>query len=271
MKIFEKELCGARLVFYIRSEAHITQGNPEKSIPARPFALVIPGGGYHMNCEREAEPMALSFLNEGFNAAVLYYSVDTAVFPEALIQAASAVAYIRTHAEELNADPNRITLFGASAGGHLAASVGTFWNTPLLRELTNLPSEQMQPNSLVLAYPVITSGEKAHRNSFLYLLKDKADDPEMLELLSLEKHITPDFPPTFLWTTRTDTLVPVENSLMLAAAMQNAGVNYELHVYPTGEHGSALCTAETIMTGSVSEYSYMAEWIRNAFRFLNNL
>ena len=270
MKIFEQELQGAKLVFYLRSEDHITQGHPERVIPSRPFVLVIPGGGYHMVCEREAEPMALTFLNEGYNAAVLYYSIDTA-FPRAVIQASSAVAYIRAHAEELNADPDQITLIGASAGGHLAASVGAFWNTPMLRDLTNLPAEQMKPNSLVLAYPVITSGEKAHRNSFLYLLEEKADDPEMLALLSLENQITADFPPTFLWATRTDSYVPVENSLMLATAMQKAGINYELHIYPYGEHGSALCTAETIMTGDVSEYAYMQEWIKNAFRFLRNL
>jgi len=219
MKIFEKKLGEAKLVFYIRSEDHIGQGAEVREIPARPFALVIPGGGYHMVCEREAEPIALSFLNEGYNAAVLYYSVDTTQFPTAMKEAAMAIAYIRKHADELNAMPDRITVIGSSAGGHLCASIGAYWNSEFLANLTGLSCDEMKPNSLVLLYPVITSGEKAHRNSFLYLLKDKANDADALDFVSLEKHITSDFPPTFVWTTRTDTLVPVENTLMLACEL----------------------------------------------------
>lgn len=268
MRIFETSIGNAKLVCYVRSEAHIDQGADERHIAPRPFMLVIPGGGYQMVCEREAEPMALAFLNEGYNVAVLYYSVDPAVFPTALTEAARAVSYIRDHAAELNAQPDHIHVCGASAGGHLATSLGVFWNTPMLAELTGLTATQMQPNALVLAYPVITSGEKAHRNSFLHLLQERAEDPEMLDLVSLENHVTDAMPPTFVWATRTDTYVPVENSLLLAAAMQRAGICYELHIYPYGEHGSGLCTEETIMTGDITEYAYMAGWFSEAVRFL---
>ena len=274
MRIIEKTLTHdgftGKMVYYLSSEAHITQGHPQRLHP-RPFVIIVPGGGYHMVCEREAEPMAMAFLNRGFNCAVLYYSVDTAKFPTALVQLAKAMADARENAEEYNIDPERISLFGASAGGHLAASLGVFWNRGFLKEHTGLEPSLIKPNSMVLAYPVITSGEKAHRNSFNYLLGNRAEDAEMLELLSLEKQISHDVPPAFIWTTREDAFVPVENSLMFAAALQRGGVKYELHIYPTGEHGSGLCTPETIMVGDISEYAHMAGWFDNAVRFLNTL
>ena len=274
MRITEKELkhngFKGKAVYYLLSEAHITQGHPQR-MKARPMVLIVPGGGYHMVCEREAEPMAMAFLNRGFNCAVVYYSVDTAEFPTALVQLSQAVAYARENAADFNIDKDRIYLFGASAGGHLAASLGVFWDRDFLGEETGLSPGSIRPNGLVLAYPVITSGEKAHRNSFNYLLKEKAEDKAMLDFVSLEKQVSENTPPAFLWSTREDTYVPVENSLMFAAALQAAGVKFELHIYPTGEHGSGLCTAETIMTGDICEYTYMSGWFDEAVRFLNSI
>lgn len=272
MKIVEKKLAYGgyigKMVYYLRSEAH----RKEKGNAApRPFVMIVPGGGYHDVCEREAEPVALAFLNKGFNCAVLYYSVDEASFPVALVQLAKAMADVRMNLEEYNIDRDKITVFGASAGGHLAASLGVFWNCEFLKEYTKLDSKLIRPDSLVLAYPVITSGEKAHRNSFRYLLKDRAEDKQMLELVSLEKQVSKEVPPVFIWTTREDSFVPVENSLLFVNALQRAGVKYELHIYPTGEHGSGLCTQETIMQGDIAEYSYMAQWFNNAVRFIKGL
>lgn len=270
-KLFNYNGFEAKLVCYIRSEEHITQGKEDAAIPARPFMLVVPGGGYHMVCEREAEPMALAFLNEGFNAAVLYYSVNGAPFPTQLVQLAMAVGYVRENAAELNADPKRVYLFGASAGGHLAMSLGTFHDRGFLHELTGLDSKVLRPDALVLAYPVVSSGQYCHGNSFRYLLQDKEHEDELREFVSMEKQIDKNTPPAFIWTTAQDSLVPPENSLMLAEALLAQGVRCELHMYPTGDHGSALCTSETIMTGDESEYSYMRGWFKEAVRFLESL
>ena len=261
----------ARLVCYIRSEEHITQGKEDAAIPARPFMLVVPGGGYHIVCEREAEPIALAFLNEGFNAAVLYYSVSDAPFPTQLVQLAMAMGYVRENAASLNAYPERVYLFGASAGGHLAASLGTFYDRDFLHELTGLEADVLRPDALVLAYPVVSSGKCRHANSFHYLLQDREHDDELREFVSLEKQVNGSMPPAFIWTTAEDSLVPAVNSLLLAEAILAQGVRCELHIYPTGDHGSALCTAETIMVGEESEYRYMRGWFKEAVRFLDSL
>lgn len=270
-KIFNYNDFEAKLICYIRSEEHITQGKEDAAIPARPFMLVVPGGGYHIVCEREAEPMVLAFLNEGFNVAVLYYSVSDAPFPTQLVQLAMAMGYIRENAASLNADPNRVYLFGASAGGHLALSLGTFHDRVFLHELTGLGSDVLRPDALVLAYPVVSSGQYCHGNSFRYLLQERENDDELREFVSLEKQVTKHTPPAFIWTTAQDSLVPAQNSLMLAEAMLAQNVRCELHLYPTGDHGSALCTAETIMVGEESEYSYMSGWFKDAMRFLDTL
>ena len=270
-KIFSYGGFDAKLVCYVRSEEHVTQGKDDPKVLARPFMLVVPGGGYHIVCEREAEPIALAFLNEGYNAAVLYYSVSEARFPTQLVQLSKAMAYIRGNARELNADPDRVYLFGASAGGHLAASLGTLHDREFLNEITGLDAKTIRPDALVLAYPVITSGIKTHGNSMHYLLGENENDEELKELVSMEKQVNKNTPPAFIWTTQTDSLVPAVNSLLFANALIENDVRCELHMFPTGDHGASLCTQETIMVGDVSEYSYMRGWFNEAVRFLNTL
>ncbi|MBW3087203.1 alpha/beta hydrolase [Bifidobacterium sp. 82T24] len=234
----------------------------------RPVVLVVPGGGYHFCSEREAEPIALRMVAEGFQACVLNYSVAPARFPQSLLELVSAVAYLRFHAEEFNIDPDRIVLCGFSAGGHLCASLGTMWNEPWLVDKTGMPANRFKPNGMILGYPVITSGEFAHRGSFDNLVG--ADDPELVERLSLERRVTADTVPTFLWHTFEDQSVPVENSLLFASALRRAGVHFEMHIFPYGPHGLALANDETTTVGEDAYNQPLAEcwpglaaeWIR---------
>lgn len=216
----------------------------------RPMILILPGGGYEHCSDRESEPVAMKFLAMGCHAAVLEYSVSPNVFPVALRELAKAVAVIRSRAEEYHVNPEAVIPCGFSAGGHLAASLGAFWNRPEIYggewEAAAMPSpEQCRPNGLILSYPVITSGPFCHKGSFERLLGREAEDPAKRELVSLERQITPDFPPVFFWHTVTDGSVPVENSLFLASAFRRSGVNFEMHLYPSGIHGIALGTKET--------------------------
>ena len=212
----------------------------------RPAVLICPGGGYAFTSDREATPIAMSFLAAGISAFVLRYSCapDGVRFPTQLCEAAAAMKVIRSHAAEWNLDEKRIAVCGFSAGGHLAASLGVFWNSDLLKD-RGLGGESCRPDAMVLSYPVITSGPKAHRGSFENLLGDQANDETMLTLTSLEKQVTADTPPAFLWHTRTDATVPVMNSLLYVQALTEHNVPFAMHIYPTGYHGLSTADEQT--------------------------
>lgn len=144
----------------------------------RPVVVICPGGAYSATSDREAEGIAMQFLGRGYHAAVLRYSTAPARFPEALQQLALAVSMLRERAEEWHIDPDKIVVQGSSAGGHLAASLGVFWKKAFLSERLGKPSEAFRPNGLMLSYPVITSGEKAHMGSFENLLGEESKDQE---------------------------------------------------------------------------------------------
>lgn len=210
----------------------------------RPMVLVIPGGAYAYCSDREADPVALSFLARGCHAAVLRYScAPDAVFPTALSELAESTALIRENAEAWHVDPKRIYLCGFSAGGHLALSLGVFWNREDFRRVLP-PAERIRPNGLILAYPVVTSGAFAHRGSIENLLGRDSANKELLSLVSLEQQVTRDVPPCFIWTTDGDRDVPAENSLLLALSLRANGVPAELHMFRRGGHGLSLGTAE---------------------------
>ncbi len=231
----------------------------------RPAVLVLPGGGYAFTSEREATPIALEFLTCGAASFLLHYSVAPDRFPISVCQVYAAIKQIRENADEWNIDPDRITVIGFSAGGHLAASSGVLWNTEIIRKC-GFVGEDHKPNGMILAYPVISGGEKAHRGSFNNLLGENAD-PEMVEYLSLENRVTADTPRAFIWHTYEDTTVPVENSLLFASALVKNGISTELHIYPHFRHGLSLandllCTDYTPRMSKVASWIYLAkEWL----------
>ena len=134
------------------------------------MVVVCGGGGYEYISDREQEPIVLQFLSMGYHACLLNYSVAPNVFPTAVCELASAVALIREHAQEWGVDSDKIVTCGFSAGGHLAASLGVFWNREFVYGALNRKPEEVKPNGQILCYPVITSGEKAHRGSVQKLL-----------------------------------------------------------------------------------------------------
>ena len=256
----------AHLVTYIQEHSN------EIGINKRKLILLCPGGGYGFTSDREAEAMALAFLAMGYHAAVLRYSVAPAKYPTALLEVAAAVKIIREHAQEWHVDTNGIMVEGCSAGGHLAASYGVYWTQSFVAESMGLSAEEaeqvLKPNGLILSYPVITSGEYAHRGSFENLLGDRQD--ELGEAMSLELQVNKDVPPVFIWHTFEDQVVPVENSLMFVAALRREGISTEFHMYPKGCHGLALANELTAgATGGCVEpdcsswISLVKTWIKN--------
>lgn len=240
-------------------------------IGRRPAVIVCPGGGYEYRSAREGEPIALSFAAAGFCAAVLHYSAGEAKFPTALLELASATALLRSRADEWNIDPDKIFVCGCSAGGHLCASLGTLWNRDFVKDALGYKCGEHRPNGMILCYPVITSGEKAHRPSFETLLGENSDNAELLELVSAEKQVSCDTPPTFLWHTFTDDVVPVENSLLMAAALAAHSIPFELHVFPSGPHGLALANSLTACGNPDYIVPECQSWTDMAVRWAENL
>lgn len=234
----------------------------------RPMVLLCPGGGYEHISPREGEAIAMHFLTAGCHAAVLRYDVagQGAEFPQHLLELAAAVSYIRENAGELTVNTDQILVGGFSAGGHLAASLGCFWHEEWLekrmKKELGVTKESYQPNGLLLAYPVITAGEFAHRGSFERMMGKKAQQGcectgltgSALEAkLSLENQVTQKVPPVFMWHTFEDGTVPLENSMFFAMALRKAGVSLEYHVFPRGGHGYALGTVETAIQPACKE------------------
>lgn len=234
----------------------------------RPMVIICPGGGYNHLSVREGELLALQFLAMGCHAAVLRYSVSPAVYPTQLSELARAVALIRKNAEKWHIQKDKILIQGSSAGGHLAASFGCFWKKEFLVKEAHGNEELLRPDGLILSYPVITSGEFAHRGSFEMLLGDRYE--ELLEEMSLENQVNADTPKTFLWHTFEDATVPVENSLLFAQALRRKNIPVEFHLYPKGGHGLGLGNELTCSSTGKEIQPEVTTWINLVKTFIEN-
>lgn len=256
-----------------RLTTYIQEHYKEIDIESRPLVLVCPGGAYAYTSPREGEALAFQFLAMGYHAAVLNYSCAPAVYPTALTELAYSVKLIREHAEEWHVNPRQVIVLGCSAGGHLTASMGVFWEEDFLAEALGVKNREiLRPDGLILCYPVITSGEFAHRGSIQNLLGigeselDERKNP-LIEKMSLENQVSAKTPPAFIWATYTDGSVPVENSLLFVNALRKAGVTTEFHMYPCGGHGLSLAT---YLTGSVAVQEEVTSWIKLVHTWIEN-
>lgn len=219
----------------------------------RPAVIICPGGAYLGTSDREAEPVALRFLAQGYHAFVLRYSVQT-LFPAPMIDLAKAILTVRQHAAEWLVDPNQIALCGFSAGGHLVASLGVHWNKPFLHEPLGVSADQVKPNALILSYPVIDlelvanppvtvegQAEPVGLNEHvLTTVLGSFPPPGSVEQYRLDRHVSSATPPTFMWHTADDELVFAQNALRFATALADHHVPYEVHVFESGVHGLSL-------------------------------
>lgn len=205
-----------------------------------PAMVVIPGGGYVARADHEGEPIARWLNRLGIAAFVLNYRVAPFAYPAQLEDAQRAIRLVRYRAEQWRLDPQRVGVLGFSAGGHVASTAGTHHDTGDPAASDPVERISSRPDLLVLCYPVVTMGQFAHAGSRAAVLGARQHDEDLAALLSNELQVTEDTPPTFLWHTANDPSVPVENSLLFAAALRRRQVPFELHVFEHGPHGIGL-------------------------------
>lgn len=207
----------------------------------RPAMLVLAGGGYKDVSQREKEPIALYYLSLGYNVFVLDYSIAPLGFPNQLIEACMAMAYIRENAKELLVDDKHVAGIGFSAGGHLLGLLSTMYACEEVKAALGEKYKLCRLDAAVFSYPVISSTVKAHQGS---IIAQCAGDESIRDRISIDKNVTEDAPPAFIWATVDDACVPSENSLFLAAAYKKCGVPFELHLFESGVHGLSLSSKE---------------------------
>lgn len=221
-----------------------------------PAMIICPGGGYGMVSGREGEPVAKEYFAAGYHVFVLTYSVgERAKNFEPLCQLAATMAHVRKHADEWRIEKDKIAVCGFSAGGHLAGSLGTLYNEEKFLKVWNR-TEDIRPNAMVLCYPVITADVRTHGGS-IRNVSGAEEGSEEYRWFGLENHVDSTTPPTFLWHTANDNVVPVENSLAMAKALSAEKIPFELHIMPEGPHGMSTCTKEV-----GSDDAYLRRWVK---------
>jgi acetyl esterase/lipase len=223
--------------------------------------VICPGGGYGSLAPHEAEPVAKWLNSLGVTGIVLTYRLGPRYHHPAMLEdAARAIRLTRAHAPQWGLDAKRIGILGFSAGGHLASTVATHFDPGDPAAADPIDRESSRPDIAILIYPVITmSGPYAHAGSRNNLLGTNPA-PELVELLSNERQVTPQTPPVFLVHTAEDTVVPLENSLLFALACRKAGVPVAMQVYEKGEHGFGLGGQDPILSTWPAQ---CAAWMRS--------
>ena len=243
----------------------------------RPAVIVCPGGAYLSCSDREGEPIALRFNAMGYHAFVLRYSVYSEnkggmMFgakkdpepkpwlnhPAPMRDIACAMLEIRRHADKWLVDMDRVALCGFSAGAHNCAMYSVYWDKPVMSEPFGVDNALLKPAACILAYAVtdyvfmkdqITGMDGFGKGLFdmcnFAFTGEVMPGDEKLTEISPPRLVSQNTPPMFIWATAGDRLVPVQNSTIMATALANAGIPFELHVFEEGDHGLALSDQST--------------------------
>lgn len=237
---------------------------PSKGNSTGTAIVVCPGGGYGMLAYDWEGTDIASWLNaNGIAAIVLKYRLPedaSNVTPHLtpLLDAERAMRLARHNASEWNIDADQIGVMGFSAGGHLASTLGTHFDSGNLEASDPVDRLSSRPDFMILMYPVITFDETLTHGGSRRNLLGEDDSPELVKLYSNELHVTPSTPPTFLVHSSDDTAVPVQNSLLFYNALLQNKVEAEMHLYPYGGHGYSLAIGQ----GRLQEWSdHCIAWI----------
>lgn len=233
-----------------------------RSTPAGMTAvIVLPGGGYQNLAMNHEGRQVANFLNSaGVAAFVLQYRLGPRYHhPVEMEDAQRAIRTIRSHAAEWHIAENRIGVLGFSAGGHLAATVSTRFDSGRPGAPDVVDRVSSRPDFTILGYPVISLTEPwTHQGSKNNLLGERPS-ADLVRSLSADQAVTSNTPPTFLFLTNADTAVPAENSVQYYLALRKAGVAVEMHIFENGPHGVGLATNDA----ALSEWpNLLLNWMR---------
>jgi acetyl esterase/lipase len=232
--------------------------------------VICPGGGYgHLATDHEGDQIARWLNSFGVTGIVLRYRHSGGGYrhPIPMQDAQRALSTVRSKAEQLHIRADQIGILGFSAGGHLASTLGTHFHKGQADAPDPIDRVSCRPDFMILVYPVITLTEPfTHQGSRKNLLGDNPS-AELVDLMSNEKQVTPETPPTFLIHGGMDSAVPVENSLNFYTALRKAGVPAELHVFRQGGHGFGLGAND----GEVSAWPKLCEQWMRTMGLINNL
>lgn len=236
-KLVLSESRGVNLTAYLQDV-----GGEFNYVTRRPAILIVPGGGYVWCSAREADPVAFPYLQAGFQVFILRYSIgENAVWPTPLEDFEWAMETIRSHADQWDLYPDKVAAIGFSAGGHLTACAASM--------------AKHRPNAVILGYPVTLENT---------VRKYSATAPDAVAAVSSST------PPCFLFATRDDQEVPVENTLAMAAALDKAGASFECHIYAYGPHGSSTGDS-SIQLNDGSLCRRVPDWVRDSIGWLRDV
>lgn len=256
----------------------------------RPAVLIMSGGAYFSCSDVEGEPVALAFAALGYHAFTLKYSTYGAEaflnhfqgmqpkpecqHPAPMRDIAKAMMTIKERAGEWNIDADRIAVCGFSAGGHNAAMFAANWQNPVITDYFRRDKEVFRPAACILGYGI---------SDYVYMKENIAKDPnpfnkmffaasntaflgapevseELLDEVSPARHVTDNMPPTFIWATAQDELVPVQHSIRMAHALADAHIPFEIHIFEEGPHGLSLAT-QASAPAKDQIYPDAAKWV----------
>lgn len=231
-----KEDRGVTLTAYLQEV-----GGEFRNIDRRPAILVLPGGGYQFCSDREADPVAFPYLKAGYQVFILRYSLkQEAVWPQPLEDYEQAMELIADRAEEWKLYPDKIAVIGFSAGGHLAAAAATMG--------------KKRPAAAILGYAVLNEDVKGCNRSAPGLI-GQVDDKT---------------PPCFLFASRTDNVVPIDNSLEFMSALSRKGISFECHIYAYGPHGFSTCDS-SVQAKETEMCDRIPHWVEDSLGWLRDV
>lgn len=226
-----------------------------KAYPAegsRGAVVVLPGGGYQYKADHEGGQIARMLTSQGISAYVLDYRVCPCPHDAPLSDARRAIRVVRSLGYE------KVGVLGFSAGGHLCCSAAVHFDEGDGDSADPIERISSRPDAFIPCYPVVTMGKYTHKGSRQRLLGGEWENEELVRFYSNELQVKENTPPAFIWHTAEDGSVPVQNSLMLAHALADKGILFELHVFPKGHHG----------LGLAPEYALIATWGNSCCRWL---